>query len=225
MKWVSRLLKGGFPISLPLTLELAEEIRLNRYPLPLSSTLPPPISRQWLDMFRQRHPELSTVYSRIIDASRIDGISYELANHYFKQLNDLFLKHHYPANAIYNMDESGFSLGSTGNNKIIVSQVTRNELRKFKKIPGRQEWITLIECISASGVTLLPCLIFKAKYTNSSWLPDETPSDWMHATSNSGWTSDTLGLEWLKHCYIPKTRRNDGKRILLTYLLMVIAVT
>jgi hypothetical protein len=215
VKWVSRLSKGGFPISLPLTLELAEEIRLNRYPLPLSSTLPPPISRRWLDRFRQRHPELSTVYSRTIIASRIDGMSYELVNHYFKQLNDLFLKHHYPANAIYNMDESGFSLGSTGNNKVIVSQVTRKELRKFKKIPGRQEWITSIECVGASGVTLPPCLIFKAKYTNSSWLPDETPSDWMHATSNSGWTSDTLGLEWLEHCFIPKTRRNDGKRILL----------
>lgn len=137
VKWVSRLSKGGFPISLPLTLELAEEIRLNRYPLPLSSTLPPPISRRWLDRFRQRHPELSTVYSRTIDASRIDGMSYELVNHYCTQLNDLFLKHHYPANAIYNMDESGFSLGSTGNNKVIVSQVTRKELRKFKKIPGR----------------------------------------------------------------------------------------
>ena len=113
------------------------------------------------------------------------------------------------------MDESGFSLGSTENNKVIVSEVTRKELRKFKKILGHQEWITSIECINASGVTLLPCLIFKAKNTNSSWLPDETPSDWMHATSNSAWTSDALGLEWLEHCFIPKTCRNDRKRILL----------
>jgi hypothetical protein len=137
VKWVSRLSKAGFPILLPLTLELAEEIRLNRYLLPLSLTLPPPNSRRWLDRFRQRHPELSTVYSRTINASRIDSMSYKLVNHYFKQLNDLFLKHYYPVNAIYNIDESGFSLGSTGNNKVIVSQVTRKELYKFKKIPGR----------------------------------------------------------------------------------------
>src|SRR4051794_10637787 len=88
-------------------------------------------------------------------------MSYERVNHYFKQLNDLFLKHHYRANAIYNMDEPGFSLGSTGNNKVIVSQVTRKELRKFKKIPGRQEWITSIECIGASGVTLHPALFLR----------------------------------------------------------------
>ena len=142
-------------------------------------------------------------------------MSYLVVSHYFEQLNSLFVENHYPADAIYNMDESGFSLGSTGNNKVIVSQVTRQELRKFKKIPGRQEWITSIECIGASGVTLPPLVIFKAKNTNSSWLPTETPSNWLHATSNSGWTSDFLTLEWLDHCFIPNTRRNDGKRILL----------
>jgi hypothetical protein len=71
-------------------------------------------------------------------------MSYTAVSQYFDQLNDLFLENHYPADAIYNMDESGFSLGSTRNNKVIVSQVTRKELRKFKKIPGRQEWITSI---------------------------------------------------------------------------------
>lgn len=104
-------------------------------------------------------------------------ISHELVNYYFEQLNQLFLENHYLPSVIYNMDASGFSLGSTGNNKVIVSEVTHKELRKFKKIPGCQEWITSMECINASGVTLPPCLIFKAKNTNSSWLPDETPSD------------------------------------------------
>ena len=121
VKWVSRLSKGGFPISLPLTLELAEEIRLNQHPLPLPLTLPPPISRWWLDRFRNQHPELSTVYSRTIDASEINGMSYSVVSHYFEQLNSLFVENHYPTDVIYNMDESDFSLGSTGNNKVIVS--------------------------------------------------------------------------------------------------------
>jgi hypothetical protein len=80
VKWVSRLSKGGFPMSLPLTLELAEGIRLNRHPLPSPSTILPPISRRWLDRFRQRHPILSTVYSRTIDASQIDGMNLTLVN-------------------------------------------------------------------------------------------------------------------------------------------------
>jgi hypothetical protein len=53
------------------------------------------------------------------------------------------------------MDESGFALGTTGNTKVIVTSTTQKDLRKFKKIPGRYEWITSIECISALGVTLL----------------------------------------------------------------------
>ena len=43
--WVSQLSKGGFPISLPLKLELAEEIRLNQYPLFFLLVLLPPINQ------------------------------------------------------------------------------------------------------------------------------------------------------------------------------------
>jgi len=50
--------------------------------------------------------------------------------------------------------------------------------RREKKQPGRQEWITCLECVSASGVTLPPCLIFKGENLNSGWIPDETPGAW-----------------------------------------------
>jgi hypothetical protein len=45
----------------------------------------------------------------------------------------------------------------------------------FKKISGRQEWITAIEYIGASGVALPPLLIFEAKFTNTAWIPASTP--------------------------------------------------
>jgi hypothetical protein len=31
--------------------------------------------------------------------------------------------------------------------------------------------------VSATGVTLLLCLIFKGENLNSGWIPDETPAD------------------------------------------------
>jgi len=38
------------------------------------------------------------------------------------------------------------------------------EKRKtFKKDPGRREWTTIIECISANGRHLQPLVIFKGK--------------------------------------------------------------
>jgi hypothetical protein len=70
-------------------------------------------------------------------------------------------------------------------------------------------WISEVdyfdEYISTLEVTLPLFIIFKAKNMNSSWLPAEIPSNWLHATSNSGWTSDFLALECLDYCFIPNT--------------------
>ena len=76
-------------------------------------------------------------------------------------------------------------------------------------ISGRQEWITAIECNSAIGDLVPPLLIFKAKYTNTAWIPVHTPADWRFSTSNSGWTSDSHAYEWLTTVFDPTTRLAD----------------
>jgi hypothetical protein len=133
-------------------------------------------------------------------------------NAYFDALTNLFLKNSYPSDAIFNVDESGFALGTTLSSKVLIR---RGDTRAFKKISGRQEWITAIECIRASGVALPPLLIFKAKYTNTAWIPASTPENWRFSTSNSRWTSDSHAYEWLTTLFEPETRRNDRKRRLL----------
>jgi hypothetical protein len=55
-----------------------------------------------------------------------------------------------------------------------------------------------LECISASGVTLPPYLIFKGQNLNSGWIPNKTPAGWKFITSKKGWTSDLIRFEWLK---------------------------
>jgi hypothetical protein len=105
------------------------------------------------------------------------------------------LEHKYPPTAIYNVDETGFSIGSSRKSVVLLDQLNQ---RREKKQPGRQEWITYLECVSASGVTLPLCLIFKGQNLNSGWIPDETPAGWKFITSKKGWTSDLIGFEWLK---------------------------
>ena len=104
------------------------------------------------------------VYSRALDASRFEGVTYPAINAYFEALTDLFLENSYPSDAIFNVDETGFALGTTLPSKVLIRG---GDTRAFKKISGRQEWITASECIGASGITLPPLLIFKAKYTNT----------------------------------------------------------
>jgi hypothetical protein len=211
-KAITRLSKSGCPLTLPLTRDLAEEIRLSRFRLTSTPTSYPPISKRWIDRFRNRYPELKTVYSRALDASRFEGVSYPVINAYFDALTDLFLENSYPSDAIFNVDETGFALGTTLPSKVLIR---RGDTTAFKKISGRQEWITAIECIGASGIALPPLLIFKAKYTNTAWIPASTPEKWKFSTSTSGWTSDNHAYEWLTTLFEPETRRNDEKRRLL----------
>jgi len=172
LKTITRLSKSGCPITLSLTRDLAEEIRLSRFRLSSTPTSYPPLSKRWIDKFRKRHPELKTVYSRALDASRFEGVNYPVVNAYFDALTDLFLENLYPSDAIFNVDETGFALGTTLPSKVLIK---RGDTTVFKKISGRQEWITAIECIGASGVALPPLLIFKAKHTNTAWIPASTP--------------------------------------------------
>ena len=104
------------------------------------------------------------------------------------------------------MDESGFAVGQSQSSRALVNV---REKSSWKVVSGRQEWITAIECISASGTAVPPLIIFKAKHTNTSWIPPHTPPDWRFSTSNSGWTSDSLAYEWLTTVFEPLNRPND----------------
>ena len=134
LKSITRLSKSGCPITLSLTRDLAEEIRLSRFRLSSTPTSYPPISKRWIDRFRKRYPELKTVYSRALDASRFEGVNYPVVNAYFDALTDLFLENSYPSDAIFNVDETGFALGTTLPSKVLIK---RGDTTAFKKISGR----------------------------------------------------------------------------------------
>jgi hypothetical protein len=89
---------------------------------------------------------------------------------------------------------------------------------KYKVVRGKQEWVTDIECINAAGQALPPILIFKGASINTRWISEQTPQDWYLATSKNGWTSNNLGLEWLKCVFEPLTRKKAAgrQRLLIT---------
>ena len=104
------------------------------------------------------------------------------------------------------MDESGFAVGTSQSSRALVNIRDKSS---WKVVHGRQEWITAIECVSAAGTAIPPLIIFKAKHTNTGWIPEHTPADWRFSTSNSGWTSDSHGYEWLTTVFEPLTRPED----------------
>ena len=64
--------------------------------------------------------------------------------------------------------------------------------------PGNREWVTAIECINASGWCLPLFVILSGKAHQSSWYQG-LPLNWTVAVSDNGWTTDQLGVEWVKH--------------------------
>ena len=84
----------------------------------------------------------------------------------------------------------------------------RGENGRRPKLLRGQEWITTIECISASGCALPPLVIYSATGAmNIRWIPEggTGTEKWSWTTSNKGWTNDTLSYDWLQDIFEPST--------------------
>jgi hypothetical protein len=214
-RWVTRLTRTGFPASPALAIEMAEEIRRGRVQLSRASApSSPPIGQKWLSRFKARMPDIAGIWTRQIDTARFKATNYEGVKRWFDAVTEVWIDNQYAPENVYNMDESGFAVGASQSSRALVNI---REASSWKQIGSRQEWITAIECVSAAGAAIAPLLIFKAKHTNTGWIPAQTPQDWRFSTSSSGWTSDSHGYEWLTTVFEPLTKPTDptSRRLLI----------
>lgn len=209
--WIYRAAKLGAPITLQLVKILASEIQSKRSSK-INENVLSSISDRQSDRFRTRYLRIETCFSRTIDIARSTVLDFSTIKSYFDNLGEVLREHKYPPSAVYNVDETGFLIGSSRKSAVRLNQLNT---RREKKQPGRQEWITCLKCVSASGVTLPPCLIFKGENLNSGWIPDETPAGQKLITSKKGWTSDLIGFEQLKSHFQPFISKSTNLRHLL----------
>ena len=198
-------------------IETAEEIRCGRVKLAsIQNTDPtqmPPIGHEWLYRFLNRYPILKGTYSRQLESLRHQEATYEKISQWFGVFRTRFDEQNYELENIYNIDETGFAVRTTQLTRIIVDSTQKSS---WKITLGKQEWITAIECVDAASGALPPMVIFKAQNTNSGWIPEGTPPNWRLSTSNSGWTLNSHGFEWLRIVFEPESRvKSRGKPRLL----------
>lgn len=122
---ITRLCRTGFPTSPLLVRQLALEIRRSRLSLatfsPISTIqldLPNP---KWVQRLRNRHPELSSLYTRQIDASRFKALTYDTVRAWFDAVVEEHTRSPFTSEHIYNMDETGFCLGTSQSTRVIVN--------------------------------------------------------------------------------------------------------
>lgn len=213
VQWITRLTATGFPATPSLIKEMAVEIRVCRIQVVSSQTTlqsnPTPIGYNWLQRFLKRHPTLKGVYSRQLESACHKEATPEKILAWLNAFKARIDEQKYKLCDIYNIDETGFAVGETQSMRIIVDSTQKSN---WKVTAGKQEWITVLECIDGAHNALPPMIIFKAQNTNTSWIPKDTPLNWHFSTSNSGWTSNSHRFEWLHKVFEPELRKKSGNR-------------
>jgi hypothetical protein len=152
----------------------------------------------WASTFVKRQPELTTRFNRKYDYQRALCEDPEIIYGWFALVRNTIAKYGIQEADIYNFDEIGFLMGVIST-MLVVTGSGRRGRRKTRQ-PGNRKWTTVIQGINALGWLIPPFIIVEGSYHLSSWYKDSSlPKDWVIATSANGWTTNELGLEWIKH--------------------------
>ena len=122
---------------------------------------------------------------------------------------------------IYNFDEKGFLIGlGSATKHIMVRAALKSGQILGASQDGSREFISLLACICADSTYLPPTLIYEGKLhgLQDSWLRGFGESDIAYfGALNSGWSSDVLGLQWLKRVFDRhiKQKASQSRRLLL----------
>lgn len=218
VQWITQATASGYPVRHALLRDMALEIKKERATTvnDKSETLVvyTPTGKEWSQQFLHRHPQLKTIIVRSIEASRLKETTPEIVGKFFEIFKNTVQEEGILDENIYNMDESGNSIGTIQAARAIIDSAVP---MTYYAEPGRQEWVTTVECISADGNSIPPLIIFKGENSNGQWVPRNAPIGWRISCNSKGWTSNDHGLKWLQECFEPSTREkaNGRKRILL----------
>ena len=114
----------------------------------------------------------------------------------------------------YNFDETGFQMGVLSSQVVVTGSERRNRPKAIQ--PGNREWVTVIQAINAIGWAIPPFIIFKAIYHLNTWYASQNlPKSWVTGVSENGWTTNKLGIAWLKHFDAHTKARTVGSHRLL----------
>ena len=100
-------------------------------------------------------------------------------------------------NRIYNVDETSMPL----DHKPPKVVTTKGQKKVRCRTTGNKAQVTVIACVSASGHTIPPFVIFDAKTLNIEWTKGEIPGT-RYGLSNTGWVDTYLFKKWLKDHFL-----------------------
>jgi hypothetical protein len=171
-----------------------------------------PVGNCWVDRFKTRTKEIKLRRSRSYDRQRALNEDPRVIQPWFELVRETKQKYGILDEDTHNFDESGFMMGMIAAQMVFTGSEKRSNPKKIQ--PGNREWVTIIQGICAAGWAIPPFIIFGGKVLISSWYPG-LPRDWVIETSANGWTTNELGVKWLKHFDAHTKERTVGAYRLL----------
>lgn len=153
------------------------------------------VNRRWVTRFlnrwgyqKRRQKQLSSNRQASEDVDRV--------NSYFQLLQQTIQDNGIPPECIWNMDETGFRIG-IGKDQLVVTKRTRAQ---YFALPENRESATAIEAISAAGLVIPAFIILAGSVHMTQWYTlEELDPETSLQLSPTGYSSDLISLNWLKH--------------------------
>jgi hypothetical protein len=159
-----------------------------------------PLGKKWITHFIQRNPRIASRVGRTIDRARSAAANQEDIKAFFELYDTTCKELGITPENTWNMDETGVAQGACDNSRVLTDAKKR---KTYCQSSGDREWVSIVEVVSAVGVALKPVVILRGKALHTTWFPSIVP-DWLYTYSERGWTSNAIGLEWLKQVFIPQ---------------------
>jgi hypothetical protein len=196
IKWIWQMEQRGYPPYIINVKRMAEALITARGP-----TSPPTVlGQKWIYRFISSHPDLDPRLTRSLDSQRAKNEDPKVITKWFNRVAAIRIQYGITDDDTFNFDETGFAMGIAipGASKAVT---TASVGRATAIQPGDRKWSTAIECMNALGWTIPPFIILEGRVHLSTWYKEnpDIPSNWTIAVSDNGWTTDELGMEFIRH--------------------------
>ena len=173
------------------------------------------IGQHWVNNFINRYDQIRSKYNRKYDYQRAKCENPKLIKAWFEQVRRAIDEHGIQEEDIYNFDETGFQMGVISTANVVTGSDRAGRPKTIQ--PGNREWVTVIETVSARGVSIPPLLIFEAVMHQTSWYAQQLClNNWTIGVSENGWTNNDMCMTWLRTVFNAYTeRRTIGRYRLL----------
>ena len=171
------------------------------------------LGHQWFSRFFERNPQYDKRKQKPLATDRKNSHSLTDMKDYFYKLKAVMRDKGIIEVDVWNMDETGFRIGC-GRAQMVIIMNPKKPLRMMDS--DNRDYITTVECISSGGEVIPSLIIISGVQILHKWCQEnDLHDDILIGTSDSGYSSDDLAMDWLNHFIEHASSKMQGAWLLL----------